>query len=111
MDIKKKLFSIALFLSLAFGGTVYAATYSYGDWYNGVRSTERWHDLNYLAEAWTTRPGHKTGIYYYRSGKYVGGVEAYKDSWRRDGSRVHNSTVIWDSFSLYAPKTSFTYKL
>lgn len=107
---KKSLFSTFVLASLFLAGTVYAATYSYGDNSNGVRSTERY-QAGYSGEAWTTRRGHSTGIYYYRNGAYVGGTTAYKDSWLPAHHKAYNSVWIWDSMNPWAPKTEFSIKL
>ncbi|MGT2772401.1 hypothetical protein [Streptococcus marimammalium] len=97
-------------MSLTFGSIVYAATYSYGNWSNGVRSTEQW-QVRYYGEAWITRRGHSTAISYYRNGTLVGRATAYKDSWRRDNGRVYDDVLVWDSLNWNAPKTTFYYRL
>lgn len=108
---KKTILLATVLATLAGGITVHAATHSYGSWSHGAKSTERWHQLNYLGEAYTTLPGRTAGIYYYRNGAYLGGAETYKDPWISSGTRLYNSVVIWDSFNWNAPKTKFSIRL
>lgn len=106
--IRKIIVAVLMTMTLTTSVTVLAATY--GDYYNGVRNTEIF-QVQYFGEAWTTRRGHTTWIKYYRSGRYVGGAIAMKDSWRPASDRVYSSVNIWDSFNPWAPKTQFYYKL
>jgi hypothetical protein len=107
--MKKKMITMLLTLTitLGIGATVLAATY--GSSASGVRNTERWHQLSYFGEAWTTRRGQTAQINYYRSGRHIGSATAHLDSWRTSG-RAYNNVTIWDSLNPRAPKTTFTYR-